>query len=114
MTPYRDKRPLVLDGRLKGSIGEGKVHALLWLVQRSDKLSECSLTLEYPEVDVTVNVKIENGKLKRKWAHVWGAGELPRCPILTNNAKISANTRLVAREGVDLKVLSEKKQRPTP
>ena len=82
---------------------------MFWLVQRSDKLSECNLTLEYPEVDVTVSVKIENGKLKRKWAHVWDAGELPRCPILTNNAKISANTRLVTREDVDLKVLSEKK-----
>ena len=34
---------------------------------------------------------------------------MPKCPILTSSAKISANTRLVTREDLDLKISSRKK-----
>jgi hypothetical protein len=105
LTPGKDRRPLVLDGRIRGAIAQNKSFSMFWMVQRSDDDTEHNMVMEYPVVTASVDVSL--GSIKRKISNDWPKDMFPQCPILINPKKIDASKRLVTAEDEELKELSE-------
>ena len=93
---------LALDGRLfnkpPSKEESDKAFRMFWALQRTTEKKSANLTLQM--VDVTIQVSVELPS-KRKYSDAFGDGAV-KVPILVNEEKIAANTRLVAMDDVAL------------
>ena len=106
-----DKRPFVLDGRVRGNPAPDSKSkfTLFWVVQRAEKDEHklINMQLEYTRFEVNASVTIGDKVIPQKWA----SDELPSIPVMLNPNKVAAHTRLLAKEDKDIKDLYEKQQK---
>ena len=105
-----DRRPMVLDGRVRASPGEDSKSsfALFWVVQRAlladkDALKTVNLDLVYSQLELSAEFEIDEYKIKADG----DADDMPSIPVLINPKAIKKHTRLVTKEDADLKKLTE-------
>ena len=108
----KDRRPLVIDGRVRAIPEEGKAFAPFWLVKRTDDAKLANMSTEYVAVKGCMTMAFENSKVADRKME-WADGDMPSLPVLINLKKNSANTRLVAETDVALQTLSETVQKDT-
>jgi hypothetical protein len=106
-----DKRPFVLDGRVRGnpSSDSKSKFGLFWVVQRAAKEEEkmANMHLQYVTCEINVTVNIGGASVPQKWE----ADELPSIAVMTNPHKVPANTRLLIKEDQEIKNLYDKQQK---
>ena len=93
-----DRRPLVFDGRLRGSPDGKHSFSMYWVVERTTDASLVNLQKEYAKVSFDASVEIGGRVFKDKWS----ADDNPKVPVLYNDEKIGKHTRLYALEDPDL------------
>ena len=101
----KDRRPLVLDGRVRSSIAEDKTFALFWVVGRTEEAKKANLVIDY--VKVTGEVQVSLKTLADKLSHEIKDDDLPEIPVLINPKKIAKHTLLLAEYDLGLKALME-------
>ena len=104
----KDRKPLLIDGRMRNGVDGKSAFGLFWLVKRTDKKNdpECNMTLLYSTMLVKTTVTI--GEFE--YDHEIAANKTPQIPCLTNLKKIAKHTQLVAMEDGDLKKYNKQQQ----
>ena len=104
-----DRRPMVIDGRVRAAPSSKSSFALFWLVQRcSDKKDPAiNLELTYTHAHLKLNLKFDIDGKKSSFAMENDAADMPSIPILVNPAKIKKHSRLVVKEDLELKKLAD-------
>ena len=100
-----DKRPLVIDGRVRAAPDGKHGFALYWIVQRcAAGLKEINMEQSYTQADLVLNLTI-NGE---ETPIAKNASAMPSIPIIVNPKIVKKHTRLLAKVDQDLHKLTEK------
>ena len=100
-----DKRPLVIDGRVRAAPDGKHGFALYWIVQRcAAGLKEINMEQSYTQADLVLNLTI-NGE---ETPIAKNASAMPSIPIIVNPKIVKKHTRLLAKVDQDLHKLNEK------
>ena len=86
----KDRRPLVIDGRVRAVPEEGKAFAPFWLVQRKDGV-KANMSIEYVALKGCMTMAFETPKVADRKME-WADGDLPSVPVLINLKKIGEHS----------------------
>jgi hypothetical protein len=99
-----DKRPFVLDGRVRGVPNSKSSFSVFWLIERIDQVKDVNMSLIYSEISIKTHIDIAG----RTYMHELGSAEMPSVPVLVNQKKLAKHTQLFAKIDKDLSTLMEK------
>ena len=100
-----ERRPLVLDGRVRAAPMGKSSFALFWVVQRApSKDKGINMSLVYSTMTIKTKLAIDDVEISGDA----GEEDNPSIPVLVNLKGVKKHTRLIAPEDADMKKLLEK------
>ena len=105
---HPERKHVVLDGRLRSDVKEGKNGVLFFMVEKSDDKAIANMQIDVVEASTSVSLKMPWQKVEKEATKK--KEELPGIPIMYNPKKIQKGQKLICFDDHSLEKLHKKEK----